>query len=79
MKVQLVTSKNMLNICTAVNRVSVSKLKIFAACNWKKLLEMYSEVCLKVDVRGSVYHSIIHTEVANKMQQCIKIYYSMFM
>jgi len=38
MKVQLVTSKNMFNICTAVNRVSVSKLKIFAACNWKKVV-----------------------------------------
>jgi hypothetical protein len=23
-------------------------------------------------------HSIIHTEIANKLQQCIKIYYSMF-
>jgi hypothetical protein len=30
------------------------------------------------DVRGSVHHSIIHTEVANKMQQCMKMYYSMF-
>jgi hypothetical protein len=30
------------------------------------------------DVCGSMYHSIIHTEVASKMQQCIKIYYSMF-
>jgi len=36
MKVQLVTSKNMLNICTAVSRLSVSKLKIFAACNCEK-------------------------------------------
>jgi len=25
-----------------------------------------------------VHHSTIHTEIANKMQQCIKIYYSMF-
>jgi len=30
------------------------------------------------DVRGSVHQSIIHTEIANKMQQCIIIYYSMF-
>jgi hypothetical protein len=30
------------------------------------------------DVCGSVHYSIIHTEIANKMQQCIKIYYSMF-
>jgi hypothetical protein len=30
------------------------------------------------DVHGSVHHSAIHTEMANKMQQCIKIYYSMF-
>jgi hypothetical protein len=29
-----------------------------------------------IDVRGSVHHSRIHTEIANKMQQCIKIYYS---
>jgi len=32
----------------------------------------------KRDVRGSVHHIIIHTEIANMMQQCIKIYYSMF-
>jgi len=31
------------------------------------------------DVRGSVHHSTIHTEKSNKMQQCIKIYYSIFM
>jgi len=31
------------------------------------------------DVCGSVHHSTIHTEISNKMQQCIKIYYSMFM
>jgi hypothetical protein len=30
------------------------------------------------DVRGSLHHSIIHTEIASKMQQCIKIYYSLF-
>lgn len=49
MKVQLVTSKNMLNISTAVNRVSVSKLKIFAACYCEKnCWEIYSEVRLKV-------------------------------
>jgi len=32
----------------------------------------------KADVCGSVHHSIIHTEIANKMQEFIKIYYSMF-
>jgi len=32
---------------------------------------------MKFDVRGSVHNSIIHTGIANKMQQCIKIYYSM--
>jgi hypothetical protein len=31
------------------------------------------------DVHGSVHHSTIHTEKSNKMQQCIKIYYSIFM
>jgi len=30
------------------------------------------------DFRGLVHHIIIHTEIANKMQQCIKMYYSMF-
>ena len=30
------------------------------------------------EVRGSVHHSKIHTEKSNKMQQCIKIYYSIF-
>ena len=34
--------------------------------------------CLQLDVRGSVHHGIIHTEIASKMQQCIKIYYSTF-
>jgi hypothetical protein len=36
-----------------------------------------TQVHYKFDVRGSVHHSIFHTEIANKMQQCIKIYYSM--
>jgi hypothetical protein len=31
-----------------------------------------------VDVSGSMHHSRIHTEKSNKMQQCIRIYYSMF-
>jgi hypothetical protein len=30
------------------------------------------------DVHGSMHHSTIHTEKSNKMQQCIKIYYSIF-
>jgi hypothetical protein len=30
------------------------------------------------DVCGSVYHSKIHTEISNKMQECVKIYYSIF-
>jgi hypothetical protein len=32
----------------------------------------------KLDVRGSVHRSTIHTEKSNKMQQCFKIYYSIF-
>jgi hypothetical protein len=32
----------------------------------------------KLDVRGSVHHSAIHTDKPNKMEQCIKIYYSIF-
>jgi len=35
-------------------------------------------VLTKLDIRGSVYHSTIHTEKSNKMKQCIKIYYSIF-
>ena len=30
------------------------------------------------DVRGSVHHSTILIETPNKMQQCIKIFYSIF-
>jgi hypothetical protein len=32
----------------------------------------------KLDVRGSVHHSTIHTEKSNKLQQCVKMYYSVF-
>jgi len=32
----------------------------------------------ELDVRGSMHHSTIHAEIANKMQQYIRIYYSMF-
>jgi len=35
-------------------------------------------VSQKFDVSGSVHHSTIHTEKSKKMQQCIKIYYSVF-
>jgi hypothetical protein len=35
--------------------------------SWQRLID------LKFDVRGSVHHSIIHTEITNKMQKCIKI------
>jgi len=31
-----------------------------------------------LDVRGFLHHSTVHTEKSNKMQQCIKIYYSIF-
>ena len=34
---------------------------------------MWGSWCCKLHL-----HSIIHTEIANKLQQCIKIYYSMF-
>jgi hypothetical protein len=33
---------------------------------------------LEHDVRGSVHHTTIHKEKSNKMQQCIKFYYSTF-
>jgi len=32
----------------------------------------------QLDVRGSVHYSSIHTEKSDKIQQCIKIYYSVF-
>jgi len=31
------------------------------------------------DVRGSVHHSIIHVKKSNKMQQCIKILFHIYM
>jgi hypothetical protein len=37
---------------------------------------MYEAV--KLDVLGSVHHSTIYIEMPKKMQQYIKIYYSMF-
>jgi len=37
-----------------------------------------TDVDPQFDVRGSVHHSTIHTEKFNKMWQCIKIYYSIF-
>jgi len=39
-----------------------------------KLLVYY----ILFDVLGSMHCSTIHTEKSNKMQQCIKIYYSVF-
>jgi hypothetical protein len=33
---------------------------------------------LLLDISGSMCHSTVHTEMSNKMQQYIKIYYSMF-
>jgi len=30
------------------------------------------------DIPGSVHHSIIHIQITNKIQHCIKIYYSIF-
>jgi hypothetical protein len=37
-----------------------------------------TSLSLAHDVFGSVHHSTVHTEKSNKMQQCIKIYYSIF-
>jgi len=31
-----------------------------------------------LDIRGFVHYSTIHAEKSNKMQRCIKIYYSIF-
>jgi len=33
----------------------------------------------KLDVRRSVHHSIIHIKKSNKMQQCIKILFQIYM
>ena len=38
------------------------------------LTSQYYYCCYKLDVCGSVYHSTIHKEKSNKMQQCIKIF-----
>jgi hypothetical protein len=42
------------------------------------LFKKHFLITLSIDFRVSVHHSIIHTEIANKMQQRVKIYYSMF-
>jgi hypothetical protein len=34
---------------------------------------------VKLDVRGSVHHNTIHKEKFNKMQQCIKILFHIYM
>jgi len=39
-------------------------------------LQPWRSIGFLLDVRGSVHHSKIHTEKSNKMQQCMKIYYS---
>jgi hypothetical protein len=41
----------------------------------KRRLVSYLYCC---DVHGSMHHSTIHKEKSNKMQQCIKFYYSIF-
>jgi len=52
---------------------------------WGEHVSILLEICevvacdvCKFDARGSVHHSKIHTEKFNKMQQCMKIYYSTF-
>jgi hypothetical protein len=55
----------------------------YTECNSKRnfvceKLRGISEFLSRFDVHGSVHHSIIHTEITNKMQQCISIYYSVF-
>jgi hypothetical protein len=42
----------------------------------KNLENVLFKISNTFDVRGSVHHSTIHTEKANKMQLCIKTYYS---
>jgi hypothetical protein len=44
----------------------------------KKNIKRKQVTSLQLDVCGSVHHDTIHTEKSNKMQQCIKIYYSIF-
>jgi len=45
---------------------------------WRKKIMCAINLRYKLDLRGSVYHSTIHTQKSNKMQQCIEIYYSIF-
>jgi hypothetical protein len=47
-------------------------------CQWDTCLCCLMEHTDRFDVRGSVCHSKIHIEKSNKMQQFIKIYYSIF-
>jgi hypothetical protein len=46
--------------------------------NHYNLSQQMHTIVFKLDVRGSVHHSAIHTEKSNKTQQCNKIYYSIF-
>jgi len=52
-----------------------NKVKIFPFLDVPLVLQVKLH---KLDVHGSMHHSKIHTEKSNKMQQCIKIYYSIF-
>jgi hypothetical protein len=49
-------------------------------CLWGEHVSILLEICEVVacDVCGSMHHIKIHIEKSNKMQQCMKIYYSIF-
>jgi hypothetical protein len=53
--------------------VSVS-ISVFA----EHCTESHGSEGLTFDVSGSVHHSKIHKEKSNKIQQCMKCYYSIF-
>jgi hypothetical protein len=59
------------NVAFSSNKGHLAIIFIYIAVN--KILWDTGQT---LDVRGSVHHRIIHTEITNKMQQCIGIYYS---
>jgi hypothetical protein len=69
------------SICMLFTNVRVNvSLSMLASpfVNYLLCPQMGKQENSRLDVHGSVHHSTIHTEKFNKMQQCIKIYYFIF-
>jgi hypothetical protein len=65
------------NVHTRLHGVIWQKILIFIV-TVKLIPELVSRTNFKLDVPVSVHHSTIITEKPNKMQEYIKIYYSIF-